>query len=332
MLKKIMIIVVILGLAGAALYIGNRPSKPVQTKSYTLVKAWWPAWDMFQLGLGKREQIHTSVHTEIIQEESYGSALKVFEEGRADAATLTIYEAILAASKGVPLKIVLLLDYTIGSDGLVVKKNIRSLPDLEGKRIAVELGTIAHFTVLKALEKAGLDVSQVQLVNLGLDESVEAFKNGEVDAVGSFEPSMSEVARQGDGYVLFSSREIPRSICDVLFVRADIVRNNPDLIDHWIHAWEDAINDKDKGTEKYLRELNQLSGVSIPGLKDSFKGIFFTSMPENRRAFGRPGDPGYLLESLNRMKDFMFTQGVIQKDISVEQLIDEEGIRRYFGD
>jgi len=138
-------------------------------KSFTIAKAWWPVWETFQIGLQQREKLKKSFRTTILQTDDYGPALDAFASEKVDAATLTIFEAILAADKGIPLKIVLLLDYTTGSDGIVASKRIRSLQDLKGKIIGVEIGTIAHFTVLKALEKAGLETNEVQLVDLGAE-------------------------------------------------------------------------------------------------------------------------------------------------------------------
>ncbi len=304
--------------------------RAIPSKSFTITKAWWPVWDTFQIGVRQRENVKKSFQTTFIQNEDYGTSLNDFLKGNADAATLTIYEALLAASKGISLKIVLLLDYTIGSDGVVAKKSIQSLQDLKGKRIGVEQGTIAHFTVLKMLEKAGLDQADVQLVDLGLEELQQAFLHVKVDAVGTYEPYMSNLARQGNGHIIFSSIEIPRAICDVLFIKNAIARDHPDVIDHWIEAWNDILNYTGNDPEEYLRTLNRLNGTPIPEIKESFSGIFFATMAENRRAFGTPDNQGYLLESLREMEDFLLRQGIIKQHIALEELIEIDGIRRFF--
>lgn len=299
-------------------------------QTVTISKAWWPVWDTFQIGTAQREEVNRSFQTTFLQSQDYVAALSDFQTGKADAATLTIYEAILAAAEGVDLKIVLLLDYTTGSDGVVARKNIRSLSDLKGKRIGVEQGTIAHFTVLKALEKAGLDQTEVQLVNLNLKALQQAFLRGEIDAAGTYEPYMSTLASQGDGHVVFSSREIPRSICDVLFVKASLAREHPETIDHWVEAWNGALIFKGSEPEKHLRALNKLNGTPVPDIRASFNGIFFTNLGENRIAIGTRQHPGYLLESLKEMETFMLAQGVIQDHVDLENMVDYEAVHRFF--
>ncbi len=301
-----------------------------QSRSFTVAKAWWPAWDSFQLGVNQRENSPKPFRTIFLQKEDYIPALNDFKTGDADAATLTIYEAILAAAQGIPLKIVLLLDYTTGSDGVIAKKSIDSILDLKGKRVGVEKGTIAHFTLLKALQKAGLDQSEIQIVNRDLKTLRQHFLQDELDAVSTYEPYMSELINRGNGHIIFSSQEIPRAICDVFFVKEAVVRDFPDVIKHWIEAWDGVVNFKEHERENFIATLSKLNGTSIPDLKKSLTGIFFTNLAENRMAFGTADSPGYLLESLKEMEMFMFKQGVIRQHIQLQDLIEFDCIGNFF--
>jgi NitT/TauT family transport system substrate-binding protein len=324
-----LVVIVVIGIAIAFLFL-KPDEQRAEAQSFTITKAWWPVWDTFQIGVQRYEKGHRSFQTTFLQEKDYVSALEKFQEKDMDAATLTIFEAIHAASEGTTLKIVLLLDYTIGSDGMVAKKDIRSLLDLKGKRIGIEKGSIGHFTVLKALEAAGLKQSEVELVDLDLEGLKQAFLKDEVVAAGIYEPYMSDWAQQGNGHVIFSSREFPQSICDVLFVKESIARENPEVIDYWIHSWNEVLVFRRNATEDYLRILNGLNGTPVQDLKSSFEGIFFTNLSENRIAFGTPERPGYLLDSLVKMQDFMLKEGVIKKRISLRDLIYFDGIQRFF--
>ena len=145
--------------------------------SLKISKNWWPASDTFQLGISEYEESNDYINTTFIQKDNINSALNEFLNGNADGTALTIYEMLIANSRGLPIKIVLLLDYTIGSDGIVAKNNINSIVELKRKKIGVEKGTISHFTVLKALEKAGLEQTEVELIYLNLNELIDALMN-----------------------------------------------------------------------------------------------------------------------------------------------------------
>ena len=328
--KSILVCLVLIVAVFVGLKLFKQGPQATQAKSLTVSKAWWPVWDTFQIGVNRYEKVKQSFQTTFNQAQDYGPALEEFKKEGVDASTLTIYEAIQAASAGADIKIVLLLDYTIGSDGVVAKKQIHSLRDLKGKRIGIETGTIAHFTVLKALEQAGLDQTEVEFVNLGTEALKDAFINNEIDAAGIYEPYISKMARDGNGHTIFSSEEIPRAICDVLFVKESVIRQHPEAIDHWINAWDSTLAFKYREPENYLRSLSELNGTSVSDLKKSFDGIFFTDMMENKIAFGTPQQPGYLLDSLKVMETFMFEQGGIQQHLDLQDLIYPDGVQRFF--
>ena len=324
-MKRIVAIIGIVFCLSAALFFLLKDKADGPTQHISVAKAWWPGWDTFQLGVGRYEQDHTAFKTTFKQSEDYGAALKDFQLGKVNAATLTIYEAILAKSSGIPLKILLLLDYTIGSDGIVAAKGIDRLSGIKGKIIGVEKGTIAHFTVLKGLEKAGISAKEVIIKNYANSDLLQqAFSNGEISVVGTYEPYMSIMVNENDGHVVFSSKEIPRAICDVLFVNADVIKKYPGVAQHWVNAWQSILHDKDLQPETYLKDITRINGTPVEDFKASLDGIHFTGIPENRRAFGTAQRPGYLLESLIEMETFMIEQGVLKHKLPLAELIDFE--------
>jgi NitT/TauT family transport system substrate-binding protein len=328
--KSFLVCLAVIGVVFVGLKLFKQGPQTTQAKQLTISKAWWPVWDTFQIGVNRHEKVKKSFQTTFNQTQDYGPALEEFKKENVDASTLTIYEAIQVASAGADIKIVLLLDYTIGSDGVVAKKEIHTLQDLKGKRIGIEIGTIAHFTVLKALEQAGLDQTEVEFVNLGTEALKKAFINNEIDAAGIYEPYISNMAQKGNGHIIFSSKEIPRAICDVLFVKESVTREHPEAIDHWIKAWDSAIAFKRREPENYLHILSELNGTSVSDLSNSFKGIFFTDMMENKIAFGTSQRPGYLLDSLKEMEGFMIAQGIIPQHLDLQDLVYFDGIQRFF--
>lgn len=89
---------------------------------------------------------------------------------------------------------------------------IRAIRDLKGKRIAVSFGTINHLYVLGILERAGLAVTDVTLVNTPPGEMPVALRGGAVDAFSGWDPwpviALGEVANtyevvRGGGFIGF---------------------------------------------------------------------------------------------------------------------------------
>ena len=63
---------------------------------------------------------------------------------------------------------------------------IHTAKDLTGKKIAVNFGSSTHGALMLYLKKNGLDVQQVQLMNLNSSDMPEALATGQIDvAAGS---------------------------------------------------------------------------------------------------------------------------------------------------
>lgn len=76
---------------------------------------------------------------------------------------------------------------------------IRTIRDLKGKRIAAAFGTISHFYILGILEKAGLAVGDVTLVNVPPPEMPAALRAGAVDAFAVWDPAPLIAVREVSG-------------------------------------------------------------------------------------------------------------------------------------
>lgn len=89
---------------------------------------------------------------------------------------------------------------------------IRSIRDLKGKKVAVSFGTISHLYILGILDRAGLAVADVTLVNTPPGEMPVALRGGAVDAFATWDPwpviALGELATayevvRGGGFIGF---------------------------------------------------------------------------------------------------------------------------------
>ena len=76
--------------------------------------------------------------------------------------------------------------------GLLVQKfsRINRVADLKGKKIAVLMGSNAHWLILALLKQAGLRYSDIELVYLSPDDAFVEFKRGAVDAWAIWDPKL----------------------------------------------------------------------------------------------------------------------------------------------
>ncbi len=65
---------------------------------------------------------------------------------------------------------------------------LRSLPDLKGKRIAVQKGSSAHYLLVRAVDKAGLQWADINPIYLAPADARAAFERKSVDAWAIWDP------------------------------------------------------------------------------------------------------------------------------------------------
>ena len=123
--------------------------------------------------------------------------------GDLDFTGTTWATAIMAASKGEPVKVVAAM--TEKCSALVVGKDsdIKTTKDLKGKTIAYVPGTMHHILLLEVLKKAGLDPAKdVTLKKIDFFDMGQALASKSIDAFLSGEPFPSIAEIDGYGRVL----------------------------------------------------------------------------------------------------------------------------------
>lgn len=193
--------------------------------------------------------------------------------GDLDFTGTTWATAIMAASKGEPVKVVATM--TEKCSALVVGKDsdIKTTKDLKGKTIAYVPGTMHHILLLEVLNKAGLDPAKdVTLQKIDFFDMGQALASKSIDAFLSGEPFPSIAEIDGYGRVL----EYPYFDDSVGYINAamltteDEIKNEPEkiqrLVDMHIQASKYYMEHKDEwidraaefGTErKYLEKANE---------------------------------------------------------------------------
>ena len=177
--------------------------------------------------------------------------------GDLDFTGTTWATAIMAASKGEPVKVVAAM--TEKCSALVVGKDsdIKTTKDLKGKTIAYVPGTMHHILLLEVLNKAGLDPAKdVTLKKIDFFDMGQALASKSIDAFLSGEPFPSIAEIDGYGRVL----EYPYFDDSVGYINAamltteDEIKKEPEkiqrLVDMHIQASKYYMEHKDEWIER----------------------------------------------------------------------------------
>ncbi len=140
-----------------------------------------------------------------------GDVIKAMASGDIPIGEVGSSPATAAAAQGLDVQVVWILDDINNSEQLVVseKSGIKSLADLKGKKIATPFVSTSHYQLMYALNKAGINPKEVQLLNMRPPEIAAAWERGDLDGAFIWEPVLSKAKASG-GKVLISSSDIAK--------------------------------------------------------------------------------------------------------------------------
>lgn len=118
------------------------------------------------------------------------------------------------------------------SSAILVPANspLRELADLKGRRIAVQRGSSAHNLLVRALEKASLQWSDITPIYLAPADARAAFERGSVDAWAIWDPFYSAIEVAIKPRTLATGRGLVANASLYLASR-DFVTHHPDAIE-----------------------------------------------------------------------------------------------------
>jgi NitT/TauT family transport system substrate-binding protein len=164
-----------------------------------------------------------------------------FKQGMLDCEAGTIDLLVSKRAEDTPIVAVLEIDHSLGSDGIVATKDIRTVKDLIGKKVAFARDDVGETFISYLFQKNGLSLNDIIIVPRGPDDAWLAFLSGEADAAVTWEPWLSKATQRPGGHILTSTRDEPDIIIDTLNIRQDIVKNNPELVKGLMRGWFKAV-------------------------------------------------------------------------------------------
>jgi aliphatic sulfonates family ABC transporter substrate-binding protein len=151
--------------------------------------------------------------------------------GELEAGVVGDCPAVFAQAEDVPIVYVAAEPPAPRGAALIVPEHsaLREVSGLRGKRVAVNRAAQAHYLLLKALEEAGVDRSEVEICFEPPERALAAFCSGEVDAWGIWDPWLSSARLDFGARVLRDATGLSTNSVYYL-ARRDFVERQPELI------------------------------------------------------------------------------------------------------
>lgn len=179
-----------------------------------------------------------------------------FDTGTAMSAAMASGDVHIAVSQGVPPFVVAtsagqdlqIIDVAVSyaeNDNCVVASALEidktTAGDLAGKKVAVPLGTAAHYGFLKQMDHFGVDLASMEIVDMAPAEGAAALAQGSLDMACGWGGALRRMKESGNVLLTGQEKEeLGILVFDVTSAPADFVAENPDLVAKFLKVTADA--------------------------------------------------------------------------------------------
>jgi NitT/TauT family transport system substrate-binding protein len=306
----------VLGLASLA--------RPAAAAPLTVGYSDWPGWVAWQVAIDKG-WIKDAGLDLTFQWFDYSASMDAFSAGKLDANLMTNGDTLVTGAGGGKGIMVMLTDYSNGNDMIVAKPGIKSLKDLKGKKVGIEVGLVEHLLLLHGLQGAGMKEKELKLVNAKTNETPQVLASGQVSAIGAWQPISGQAMKGSPGsHPIYTSAQAPGLIYDVLAVsptslnahRADWMK----LIGVWdkvVHYINDPATQDDA-----VKIMAARVDLAPEVYKPLLEGTHLIDVAEGKKTFKKAEGLSSLYGSSKIADEFNVANDVYKKAQDINSYID----------
>lgn len=270
----------------------------------------WPGYEPLYLARASGFWDEKSVN--LIEFTSTSEVLRAFRNHSIDVAALTLDEAIALIVDRPDTRIIMGTDFSAGADVVIAQSGTEAVEQLKGKKIGVESTAVGAYMLARFLEKNHLTISDVEVVFLEVSQHVDAFLAHKVDAVVAFEPVRTQLLKHG-GSIVFSSREIPGEILDVLVTREDLIKKRQGDLEVLVNGWFQSLQLIKEQRSATLLKMAPRLGMSSEELDNALSGLTLLDKKANQWLFGSEGLP--IQNAAIKVERIMLSNGLLAQPV-----------------
>ncbi len=240
-----------------------------------------------------------------------------------------LYNAI---SRGMDIRIVSDKSKNVvnrGSQKLLVRKaliesgRVKQLSDIKGLRFANGApGSSASSVIYKVLQKAGLEITDIEEVSMGFPQQVQALESGAIDIAMPPDPAMTVAINRGIAVPILNGWDVyPVHQVAVTLYSGDFAKNSPDAARRFMRAFlkgvryhNDSLNEKGEFTgpqgDEVVKILTEYGPFKDPQVYRSFILAFC--------------DPNGELDMASLQEDIAIFQKLklLEKPVDINKVVD----------
>ena len=298
------------------------PSAPQQRTEFNIgwsIYAGWMPWPYAQqAGIVKKWADKYGIKINIVQVNDYVESVNQYTAGKFDGVTLANMDALtIPAAGGKDTSAIIVGDYSNGNDGVVLK-GADNIAAIKGRQVYLVELSVSHYLLARALNSAGMALTDVKTVNTSDADIVGAFGSPQATAAVTWNPQLSVMKAQPGAKAVFTSANIPGEILDLLVVDTKTLQANPNLGKALTGIWYETVGlmkRQDAQGKAARAAMAKLAG-STPEMFDSqLTTTYLYDQP--KAAVAATASPD-LVTTMTRVRDFSFSKGLFKGATSAD--------------
>lgn len=274
----------------------------------------WPGYEYLYLAEQKQLGRPYGLELGVQQYSSLLDQRQAFERGDVPLMATTMPEAIAVcqeAPKRCP-ELILVLDQSLGADRVLARAPLARPQQLLGRRVGLERAVLAEYILLRSLGDRPVVLERAMRLRFdGPVALVEGLKAGDLDAIVTYHPYDASLINDPRIVEVFSSRQIPGEIVDVLAVDPAYARSHRRELKALVQTWWAARDFARRNPGESTALMAQRQQLEPAQFEASQNGLHYP-MASQQRALLAPNGP--LASTLRRMADLMVSSGRIRPD------------------
>jgi NitT/TauT family transport system substrate-binding protein len=250
--------------------------------------------------------------------------------GSIQGGMLTYDQVIGKVAQGFAQKVVMPIDYSYGGDAIVASTAIAKVADFKGRKVGFAPLSPSDFLLSYALKTSGLSQKDITPVSVTPEAVPAAMASGQMPVGVTYEPSLSQVLGQKDGkgaskyHVVYSSREAPGLIADVLVFDEKFIKSNPKEITGVMRAYLDGMAYMKAHPDEAAKIIGKFMGIPAKDVKAQLAGVRNPTLAEMPVAFRKAKETTSFYASGDIIAGLLKAKGQIDKIPATEATMDAQ--------
>jgi len=213
---------------------------------------------------------------------SGGAVLTALAANEVDISLLGSPPTTAGIARGLPIEVISFEGVIASSERLIARPEIKSMKDLEGKRIAYPPGSSSHYGLNAALKSYNVDASKVKLLGLAPADMVAAWKRGDIDAGFVWSPFTYQMETD-KGHELLTMKDLQPYgyfVWNNYVVRKEFADKYPTTVVAFLKAYQDMVKAYRADPPGVSRIIATYLNQDLKAVQDTLAGRDYYTLQE----------------------------------------------------